>query len=168
MHTNDEKVSASAATCIDSVPLPTPCVHGGTYESANFEYFTADQLRAYGDERARAALRPILRQIGHEQYARAVAKYGPTDDPYSQALARVAELEDKLAEAEGRLRSIADHCRDVYAIVPSLPIEPSTMESATDALHAFCLMLGIERIDIEPTYKTDAAIAAGGGDGLST
>lgn len=47
-----------------------------------------------------------------------------------------------------RLANIADHCRDVYGIVPMLPIDETSISGATEALTAFCMMIGIERIDI--------------------
>jgi hypothetical protein len=47
-----------------------------------------------------------------------------------------------------RLKEVSDICREVYQKTPMLPVDESTMEAATDALHAFCLMLGIVGIDI--------------------
>jgi len=54
---------------------------------------------------------------------------------------------------QSRLSGLADHCRRVYDVVPQLPIDERSMEGATDALHAFCIMLGVNGIDI------DAALA---------
>lgn len=50
---------------------------------------------------------------------------------------------------QSRLSGLADHCRRVYDIVPQLPIDERSMEGATDALHAFCIMLGVNGIDID-------------------
>lgn len=50
---------------------------------------------------------------------------------------------------QSRLSVLADHCRRVYDIVPQLPIDERSMEGATDALHAFCIMLGVNGIDID-------------------
>ena len=76
-------------------------------------------------------------------------------------LARNAELEaerDALAAEnkalQSRLSGLADHCRRVYDIVPQLPIDERSMEGATDALHAFCIMLGVNRIDIDAAVAT--------------
>ena len=61
----------------------------------------------------------------------------------------------KMGEAEERLH---DSIRTVYDAVPSLPIDETTMDAATDALHAFCLLVGIHKIDID-TPRDDAARA---------
>lgn len=57
---------------------------------------------------------------------------------------------------QSRLSGLADHCRRVYDIVPQLPIDEGSMEGATDALHAFCIMLGVNGIDIDAA-RTPAA-----------
>ena len=82
------------------------------------------------------------------------------DPAVAALLARNAELEaerDALAAEnkalQSRLSGLADHCRRVYDVVPQLPIDERSMEGATDALHAFCIMLGVNGIDI------DAALA---------
>lgn len=59
-----------------------------------------------------------------------------------------------------RLSGLADHCRRVYDIVPALPIDERSTEGATDALHAFCIMLGVNGIDIDAA-RTPAATTKG-------
>lgn len=61
---------------------------------------------------------------------------------------RDALIEDNRA-MQSRLSALANHCRRIYDIVPMLPIDESSMEGATDALHAFCLMIGVNGIDID-------------------
>ena len=56
------------------------------------------------------------------------------------------------------LRDLHDSIRIVYDAVPTLPITAETMDAATDALHAFCLMVGIHKVDID-TPTEDAARA---------
>jgi hypothetical protein len=70
-------------------------------------------------------------------------------------MAGVERERDRAAE---RLRDLHDSIRTVYDTVPSLPIDETTMDAATDALHAFCLLVGIHKIDID-TPRDDAARA---------
>lgn len=48
-----------------------------------------------------------------------------------------------------RLHGIEDSCRKVYAAIPPLPVTQETADAATDALHAFCFMLGAHQIDVD-------------------
>lgn len=99
-HANSEEANMREK---ESVPLPEPDLGSIRVGREDICLGHSDEaMRAYGDERERAALHPILQQIGHEQYARAVEKFGAVGDPYSEALARVAELERELAEMTRR------------------------------------------------------------------
>lgn len=90
--------------------------------------------------------------LGRAQSIIESIEYNADAEDIEKARAYFAELIAERDDLKRRLTSIADHCRDVYAVVPCLPIEESTMDAATDALVAFCNMLGIEGIDIRPTY----------------
>jgi Lar family restriction alleviation protein len=70
-------------------------------------------------------------------------------------MAGAESVRDRAAE---RLRDLHDSIRTVYDTVPSLPIDETTMDAATDALHAFCLLVGIHKIDID-TPRNDASRA---------
>lgn len=65
-------------------------------------------------------------------------------------------------EGEDRLRDLHHAIRLVYGCVPNLPIDESTMDAATDALHNFCLMVGIHEVDVDSPID-DAARSGGGG-----
>lgn len=166
MHTNPEKVHTFGATCIDQVPLPEPHgyidVQGLATEknSTNFQLlleahragkprwsdyvtliYTADQLRTHREEYAEtvaAPLRNTLEVSRRENYMlrREAAHW----------VNRAETAERERDEARAKITDIADHLRIIYAAVPSLPITQETMDAATDVLHAFCLMLGIQRI----------------------
>ena len=69
---------------------------------------------------------------------------------------RASALAAENKALQSRLSGLADHCRRVYDIVPQLPIDERSMEGATDALHAFCIMLGVNGIDIDAA-RTPAA-----------
>lgn len=56
MHTNTPELNTSGATCIDSVPLPAPFLVLSHAVPEDTPVYTADQLRAYGDARASAAV----------------------------------------------------------------------------------------------------------------
>ena len=38
---------------------------------------------------------------------------------------------------------------DVYARIPQLPVTPETMDEATDALEAFCHVLGVHGVEVD-------------------
>ena len=67
---------------------------------------------------------------------------------------RASALAAENKALQSRLSGLADHCRRVYDIVPQLPIDERSMEGATDALHAFCIMLGVNSIDIDAAVAT--------------
>lgn len=164
MHTNPGKVNMTDETCkenaetlnsesacltVQSVPLPTPWHHPGTYGSAPFDYYTADQLRAYGDERERASL------------------------------ARVAELEAKLAEAEAsdceslamyrRARERANRLAEaIKTHNDGLAASCDALAAARQTMCAHYKSKGRKCHDCPRDHEIDAAIAAGGLDGVST
>ena len=49
-----------------------------------------------------------------------------------------------------RIEDLHEGLRVVYAAVPPLPITAETADAATDALHAFCLLIGIHQVDVDP------------------
>lgn len=110
------------------------------------EYECRDQERIWADAEMRARIAEL------EQSADLHYK------SHAAAIAKLAESEKRVAELEARLHDIADSCRIVYGKVPSLPLTDETMSAGTDALHEFCLLVGIHNIDI-----SDDAIGAEGG-----
>jgi hypothetical protein len=70
---------------------------------------------------------------------------------------RAAEAGDDTWE----LADLHDSLRAVYEQVPTLPITAETMDAATDALHNFCLMVGIHEVDVDSPID-DAARSGGG------
>lgn len=77
----------------------------------------------------------------------------------SSALAtpRAAEAGDDTYD----LADLHDSLRIVYEAVPTLPITAETMDAATDALHEFCLLIGIHKIETGPYDKAMGAAGAG-------
>ena len=69
----------------------------------------------------------------------------------------------EIAGALEQLRDLHDSIRTVYDAVPALPITADTMDAATDALHAFCLLVGIHRVDVGDPQPP--AMQQGGGGG---
>lgn len=70
----------------------------------------------------------------------------------------------EIAGALEQLRDLHDSIRTVYDAVPALPITADTMDAATNALHAFCLLVGIHRVDVgDPQPKP--AMQQGPGEG---
>lgn len=71
----------------------------------------------------------------------------------------------EIARALEQLRDLHDSIRTVYDAVPALPITADTMDAATDALHAFCLLVGIHRVDVgDPQPQPAMQQGGGGGD----
>lgn len=71
----------------------------------------------------------------------------------------------EIAGALEQLRDLHDSIRTVYDAVPALPITADTMDAATDALHAFCLLVGIHRVDVgDPQPQPAMQQGGGGGD----
>lgn len=109
---NDDKPNM---TTTHDVPMPEPsCYHEGIPTTPLYEH---KKLVAYADGRVRAALAPILRQIGHEQYAQAVEKFGSAGDPYSEAIAHVAKLQ---AECDGKQKQIHRRANAMNAVYAEL------------------------------------------------
>lgn len=69
----------------------------------------------------------------------------------------------EIAGALEQLRDLYDSIRTVYDAVPALPITADTMDAATDALHAFCLLVGIHRVDVGDPQPHPAMQQGGGG-----
>jgi hypothetical protein len=67
---------------------------------------------------------------------------------HDSAVEQVAAVYAERDALQTRLKEVSDICREVYQKTPMLPVDELTMEGATDALNAFCLMLGIVGIDI--------------------
>ena len=71
----------------------------------------------------------------------------------------------EIAGALEQLRDLHDSIRTVYDAVPALPITADTMDAATDALHAFCLLVGIHRVDVgDPQPQPAMQQGCGGGE----
>lgn len=142
MHTNDDKVSASAATCIDSVPLPEPVAMRSTTSDGKIlcePVYTADQLRAYGDERARviAEDRNCWKSVAEgEAEFRAIA-----DDELKVSEGRVAELETLLKMIATRAANFPDfpmgwHMPEVFKAVGMQAPEQPENDDTLDGLRA--------------------------------
>jgi hypothetical protein len=71
----------------------------------------------------------------------------------------------EIAGALEQLRDLHDSIRTVYDAVPALPITADTVGAATDALHAFCLLVGIHRVDVgDPQPQPAMQQGSGGGE----
>ena len=100
-----------------------------------------------------------------------IARSGGTYD-YLRAAGRVERAcyefmhthSAEIAGALEQLRDLHDSIRTVYDAVPALPITADTMDAATDALHAFCLLVGIHRVDVGD-HQPQPAMQQGGGGG---
>ena len=92
--------------------------------------------------------------------------YGDPHDA-NAACAAVNFLRAHSAEIAGafeQLRDLHDSIRAVYDAVPALPITADTMDAATDALHAFCLLVGTHRVDVGDPQPPAMQQGGGGGE----
>lgn len=128
MHTKHAEMNTSGETCIDSVPLPEPefMTHLGN------EAYTADQLRAYGDERARALRAELVESMNAEMQARRER---------DNAVASVAELESLLRMIATRAQTFPDfpigwHIPEVFNAVGMQMPEPPENDDTHDGLRA--------------------------------
>lgn len=60
----------------------------------------------------------------------------------------IGATESRVGELQFDLADLHDSLRTVYAKVPALPITPETMDAATDALHEFCLLIGLHGVEV--------------------
>ena len=83
-----------------------------------------------------------------------------SDEPCPQTYAEIRDRwNHRHSGGDGEaLRDLHDSIREVYAMVPALPIEEGTVSDATNALHAFCLLVGIHKVDVG-TPRDEAARA---------
>lgn len=73
---------------------------------------------------------------------------------------RAADYASLIAQRDALRTELADlhvSLATIYNAVPSLPVEPETMDAATDALHAFCLLVGIYKVNIDGDTARQAA-----------